>query len=235
MCISGCTPSNPRTKGPGPVDCTQESCPAQRDFLITYGDPGLANHNAGRLFELAALTHEREVQNGTFPGVPRFIKGRDKIIRRHISTASDLASAVSSLKSIAYLSYFGHSWSQIDTPGALLIGEADAAGTNLTHAPGANNTPPTIISAVTFRADGQVRLFGCRGGYGRDSIARQLADQLRIPVYAYTNAGGSLFTADSRLGYGLRTTTQADIDAKLPRKGDVWLIPANGKPTFGRF
>jgi hypothetical protein len=71
---------------------------------------------------------------------------------------------------------------------------------------------------------------------GPPKAARQLADQLRVPVYGYSNPGGSLFTDDAALGKGERAVTSADIAKKLPNKvKDVWLVPINGTPTFKSF
>ena len=39
---------------------------------------------------------------------------------------------------------------------------------------------------------------------------------MRVPVFAYLNPGGSLFTTDSGLGHGARGVTQADITFAIP-------------------
>jgi hypothetical protein len=241
MCISGCNRSQPpqRTVGPGPTDCTT-GCPLQRNFIIVYGDPGQGGHNAGRLFQLTANTHSREIQANAFPGnIPAFVAGTDIMTVTHISTVAALVSAVG-VGNVLYLAYFGHSGpiggQNGPGPGALFIGETASPGSNLTIRGNANDRPPTDIPANKFRADAQVRLFGCRGGFGPDPIARQMADQLRIPVYGYTNSGGSLFTTDSTLGHGGRAVRQTDINTPPPANAtNVWLIPINGSPTFTRF
>jgi hypothetical protein len=236
MCIlSGCSNNNrpPAPVGPGPVDCTVIVCPPQRNFIIVYGDPGQDSHDLGRMPELAARTHEREVKANAFPGVPRFTSA-DRMTVAHISTVADLKAKL--VGNISYLAYFGHSWNTDTGSGALFIGDASAPDTNLSNAPGANNTAASTLPANKFRSDGQVRLFGCRGGYGSNSIGEQMASQLRIPVYAYDNPGGSLFTTDSTLGHGGRSVTQADINAKIPASpANLWLVPANGTPNFRKF
>jgi hypothetical protein len=183
--------------------------------------------------ELAARTHEREVKANKFPGVPKFT-GSDKITVAHISRVADLKAKLT-VGNIVYLAYFGHSWNN-EGNGVLLIGEASAPDTNLTNIPGANNTAVSTLPANMFRSDGQVRLFGCRGGYGTNSIGEQMAFQLRIPVYAYDNPGGSLFTTDSTLGHGKRSVKSSDITASIPNSpASLWLVPANGTPNFRSF
>jgi hypothetical protein len=248
MCLAGCSRTPPpRTVGPGPINCTTTACPEQRNFVIVYGDPGLDGHNLGRLPELAARTHEREVRANTFPGVPRFTAA-DRITTTHISTVSALITQVA-VGNVVYLAYFGHSGPIRGVgPGALFIGEGASPGSNLTNRGNSNDASPTTIPATHFRSDGQVRLFGCRGGFGNDPIAQQMADQLRIPVFAYTNSGGSLFTTDATLGHGGRAVTDADICRRRDASGhcveqlivpenapNVWLIPINGTPTFRQF
>ncbi|MCK5232515.1 MAG: hypothetical protein KAR13_19735 [Desulfobulbaceae bacterium] len=153
----------------------------------------------------------------------------------HISTVAGMVSAVS-VGNVVYLAYFGHSGPTRGGPGALFIGETASPGSNLTIRGNTNDRPATDIPANKFRTDAQVRLFGCRGGYGTDPIAQQMADQLRIPVYGYTNSGGSLFTTDSTLGHGGRAVRQIDINTPPPANAtNVWLIPINGSPTFSRF
>jgi len=238
MCLVGCSsPKRPRTVGAGPINCSIESCPAKRNFVIVFGDAGQGDHNAGRMFEIAARTHEREVRSNTFPGVPRF-NSTDGLVVTHIS---DVLGLIAQLRvaNVVYLAYFGHSGPTRGGPGALFIGETAAAGSNLTIRGNSQGAPATDIPATLFRSDGQVRLFGCRGGFGTDPIARQMADQLRIPVYAYTDSGGSLFTTDATLGHSGRGVTQADIKFKFPssinNSTNVWLVPINGTPNFQRF
>jgi hypothetical protein len=208
----------------------------KRNFVIVYGDPGTGTHNAGRLFELAANTHAQEIKKGSFPGnIPLFKKDVDVMTVQHISTVMELVSAVN-VGNIVYLAYFGHSWGLDNASGVMYIGETASPGSNLTITGGANNRPSTDIPAAKFRTDAQVRLFGCRGRFGSDPIARQLADQLRITVYGYSNSGGSLFTTNMTLGHGGRSVKQLDIDTRPPANAkSVWLIPINGTPTFSSF
>jgi hypothetical protein len=208
-----------------------------------YGDPGRDTNNSGRLFEFAAQTHERQVRAGKFPGVPSF-RAQDAIKTVHVSTVQEFINVLK-VGNIVYLAYFGHSYGSITIRqgstkvvhevGILYIGDAPTPDTNLSHFEHPNNTAPTAIPANLFRKDGQVRLFGCQGGYGKDPIAQQMTDQIRIPVYGYSNKGGSIFTDDPKLGHGLRSVTEKDRKKSSNYKKDVWLIPLDGKPTFKGF
>jgi len=203
-----------------------------RNFIIVYGDKGTGEHNAGGLFEMSAKTHEREVKTRAFPNVPSFQAG-DVINTYHISTVSELIKLLE-VGDVIYLAYFGHSWN--GGVGALYVGEADAPDTNLGNAGGANDTSVTKLPKDKFRRDAQIRLFGCRGAFGTDSIAAQIAAHLGIKIYAYNNSGGSLFTQDKTLGYGKRAVKKADIDFKKFNKlADTWLVPINGTPNFVAF
>jgi hypothetical protein len=189
------------------------------------------------MFEIAAHTHEREVRANAFPGVPHF-NAADHITVAGVSNVTGLISQLN-VGNVVYFAYFGHSGPTRGGPGALFIGSAASPGSNLSIRGEPQDSPATDIPAPLFRSDGQVRLFGCRGGYGTDPVARQMADQLRIPVHAYTNSGGSLFTTDATLGHGGRSVTQADIDFRFPssinNSTNVWLVPINGTPTFSSF
>ena len=172
MCLMGCSDSN-KPKESVPIDCTTTQCPQQRNFIIVYGDPGLSSHNAGRLFQLAAQTHEREVKANVFPGVPSFRKDVDKLVVTHISTVTALVNQLA-VANVIYLAYFGHSWNTDIGPGVLYIGQNATPDTNLSNRQGnSSNTPVNVIPANYFRSDAQVRLFGCRGGYGmRSRVSR---------------------------------------------------------------
>lgn len=199
------------------------------NFIIVYGDAGLGEHSAGDLFKICAQTHEKEVKTRAFPSVPSFGAG-DKVNTYHISTVSELVKLLD-VGDVMYLAYFGHSWN--GGTGALYIGEADAPDTNLSNAGGKDDTPATKLPKDKFRRDAQIRLFGCRGGFGSDSIADQIAKHLRVKVYAYNNSGGSLFTQDKTLGHGKRRVKKADIEFTAFNKlKDTWLIPINGTPNF---
>jgi peptidoglycan hydrolase-like protein with peptidoglycan-binding domain len=205
-----------------------------KNFVIVYGDAGQGTNNTGALFPMAASTHVTEISTRTFPNVPQpstNFKITDPAI--HISTVSDLASAIS-IGNIAYLAYFGHSWNS--GIGSLYIGGADAPDTNLSNGGGVNDTPVSRLSKGLFRSDAQIRLFGCQGGFGSNSIAQHLATELNVQVFAYANSGGSLFTHDRELGQGRRAVTKADISFnKFEKTKPTWLIPINGRALFTEF
>ena len=206
-----------------------------RHFIVVYGDQGKGEHNLGRLPDLAARTHEKEVATNAFAGVPHFDFATDMLSVAHVSTVTDLVAQLS-VKDVVYLAYFGHSWNDdAGGTGALYIGQDDAPDTNLSDAADTNNTPVNSISASSFAPGAQIRLFGCRCGYGNGSIGQQLANQLSIPVFGYSNSGGAIFTNDRKLGHGERSATAADSAAKVSAGKDIWLVPANGTPTFREF
>ena len=203
-----------------------------QNFIIVYGDPGMGDHNAGDLFKMSAKTHEKEVRSRLFPKIPAFT-AKDTIGLHHISTVSDLITKLD-VGEIVYLAYFGHGWN--GGIGSLYIGEANAPDTNLSNGGGENNTSVTNLPKDKFRSDAQVRLFSCRGGYGTDSIAKQLSNHLGVTIYAYNNSGGSLFTQDKKLGYGQRAVKKSDIEfTAFDKLKDTWLIPINGTPNFVAF
>ena len=217
---------------PMPVDCKVNVCPVRRNFLIVYGDKGLDENNLGRIFMLAARTHERQVRANSYPGLPEFLP-TDRIVTAHAGSVTELRRLMA-MGNIVYLAYFGHSLNE--GAGALLLGQASAPDTNLTNSPGRNNTPLAALRVSDLRADAQVRLFGCRGAWGQWSIAEQMADYLHVPVYGYANDGGSIGTMDSRLGHGMRPSTRADIAAVIPgNASDVWMVPSEGTPRFREF
>jgi len=231
MCffLTGCSgPSDSRSIGPGPVDCNTASCPKEKRFIIVHAHPG-ETHNVGKMFELAAKTHVKEVRNNSFSSpVPKFVKDLDIITDppQYVGTSDDFMNVIRP-GNIAYLAIFCHAW-----PNGLYIGPT----ANLTTETGTGQFAPTSIPASYFRSDGVVRIFGCRAGIGSDPIAQHIADQLRILIYAYSNEGGAIFTQDEKLGHGKRSTTNADVQKNdFPSKGDFWLIPANGQPTFKVF
>lgn len=239
-CSSGDTPPpEPATVelgapvlAPMPVDCEVNFCPEERNFLIVYGDKGLDENNLGRIFQMAARTHERQVRANVFPGIPHF-RPTDRIVTAHAGTVTELRKLMS-MGNIVYMAYFGHSLNE--GAGALLLGQASAPDTNLTNSPGRNNTPLTALRVADLRSDAQIRLFGCRGAWGHWSIAEQMADYLRVPVYGYANDGGSIGTIDPRLGHGLRKATREDVAAFIPADArDVWLVPSDGTPRFREF
>jgi hypothetical protein len=225
-------PGLPGSGGPPPDASMVPFDPGARNFIIVYGDRGLREFNMGRIFELSARTHEREVRANSFPGVPEF-RPTDQILNVHCSSVTDLR-LVLSVGNVVYLAYFGHSLNE--GMGALLIGQDSAPDTNLTNSPGPNNTPVTTLSRAVFRSNALIRLFGCRGAYGRHSIAEQMANHLDLPVFGYKNDGGSIGTEDYRLGHGLREATRRDVDSTLPgNPRNVWMVPADGVPTFKAF
>lgn len=218
------------------VDCASGKCP--RRFLIIYGDPGLEHHNLGRLPELAAKTHKKEIEANSFSGVPTFNPSVDIINVVHSTDARAFANEIkNSTITIGYLSYFGHSWANDDGKwGYLFVGEENAPETNFgTDRGDPNDVVVTELSKSSFYNDAQIRIFGCRGGYGSYSVTQQMADHLGLNAYGYSNSGGSLFTNDKNLGHGGRSVTQEDIDASISGAKDVWLIPINGTPTFKEF
>ena len=219
------------------IECISQSCPKR--FLIIYGDPGLDNYNLGRLPELAAKTHAKEVEGNSFPGVPSFNPALDKIDVVHSTDARAFVNEINnSALIIGYLAYFGHSWADDETKkGLLLIGEENMPETNLgaRDPVSSNDIPVTEIKKKSFYKNAQIRLFGCRGGFGKYSVAKQIADHLGLITLGYSNSGGSLFTNDNQLGHGKRKITQSDITGKPSGNKDLWLIPANGTPTFREF
>lgn len=120
-------------------------------------------------------------------------------------------------------------------PGILYIAQDSVAKGNLTNRGGDGDAPATDLPKSVFLPDAQVRLFGCRGGWGPGPIAQQIKNHLEIPVFAYANSGGSIYTNDKVLGHGGRAVTNADIKMKLNSKKPIWLIPINGKPEFKEF
>ena len=188
----------------------------ERLFIVTYGEPGSGSHNTGENARLAAETHGREIEAGTFPDVPSFRRGIDEVRVVDIHNVRDLARAIEP-GNVAYLAYFGHAGvargpeQAAGTPvpertgsGALWIASGSGRGANLTSRGTRSDRPVTDLDRTKFTRDAQVRLFGCRAGLGHPSIAQQLADHLRIDVYAYTSSGGSLFTTDRTLGHSER-------------------------------
>jgi len=231
-------------------------------FVVIYGDPGLGVHNAGQLFEMSAKTHEREIRARTFPGVPELSGSNVELY--HVSSVPELVADIDA-GNVAYLAYFGHSWAWDDVyftifrwrifrtsegTGKLYIGERAVPGSNLGETRNATTAAvadlpqgkfsrPTNLSGVSGGINtrkAQIRLFGCRGGYGSNPMAALLAHHLKVEVYGYENSGGSLFTQDPRLGRGQRAVTQSDIEFKAFNDStDTWLVPINGVPRFKMF
>jgi len=227
-----------------------------------YGDAGLGTHNSGQLFRMSAETHIREIRAHSFPDVPALSGSNTELY--HISSVPELVADIDA-GNVAYLAYFGHSWTTDDqyftilgrrifriSTGAsyLFIGERAVPGSNL----GGTRNPTTAAVAdlpqgkfsrpsnVSGPSGGinvrkaQIRLFGCRGGYGSHPMAELLANHLKVEVYGYDNYGGSLFTQDPILGHGQRAVMQSDINfSAYNDRADTWLVPANGKPRFKKF
>jgi hypothetical protein len=194
-------------------------------FVVIYGDPGIGAHNSGQLFRMSAETHVREIRTHSFPDVPELSGSNLKLY--HISSVPELVADIDA-GNVAYLAYFGHSWTFDDqyftilgwrifrTAGAsyLYIGERAVPGSNLGGARTATTTaiadlpqgkfsgPRNVSGAAgginTRKA--QIRLFGCRGGYGSNPVAALLANHLKVEVYGYENFGGSLFTQGPEIG-----------------------------------
>jgi hypothetical protein len=218
--------------------------------VVVYGEPGAGEHSSGRLFELAAQTHAREIQANRYPGVPHFRPGIDDVRVVAVRSVGDIAAAVSGGE-VAYLAYFGHagvapgSGETRDTPvvdrtgpGALWIGNGSGRGANLTSRGGASDRPATDLPRRSFTSDAQIRLFGCRAGLGHPPVAQQIANALRATVFAYRSSGGSLFTTDATLGHAQRSLTRGDITAQIGNVRDstnVWLVPAGNPVAWQEF
>jgi hypothetical protein len=224
--------------GPGCSCSGAATVIVKRNFVLVYGDPGLRGHNLGRLPQISAETHEREIRaNDSIAGVPQFLPG-DTVTTSHISTVSDLVARLG-VNNVIYLAYFGHSWNDTGDVGALFINEGHVADGNLSigaNPPGEppTSTPPSVLPRSVFLSGASVRLFGCRCAWGSNSAAEQIAGALGIPVYGYDNGGGSIFTNDKSLGHGLRSVTAADRIAAV-QPGNVWMVPFDGTPHFARF
>ena len=130
------------------------ACAAKKNFVIVFGDKGAGPHNAGRLFDLAARTHEKEVRLNAFPGIPVFTAATDTLTVAHVSTVSDLVAQVG-VGNIVYRAFWPQSADA--GPGLLYIGDASAPDTNLSNRGDANSTPATNIPADKFRTDAQAR------------------------------------------------------------------------------
>jgi hypothetical protein len=224
--------------GPGCNCSGAVTVTVKRNFVLVYGDPGLHDHNLGRLPQLAAETHQREIQANDAPGVPQFLSG-DTVTTSHISTVADMVARLG-VNNVIYLAYFGHSWNDTGSVGALFIGQEHAADTNLSvgaNPPGgpASSTPPSVLPRSAFLAGASIRLFGCRCAWGTTSAAEQIAGALSLPVFGYDNSGGSIFTNNRQLGHGLRSATAADLKAAVVAGKDVWMVPSDGTPHFRQF
>jgi hypothetical protein len=120
-------------------------------------------------------------------------------------------------------------------PGALFIAQGSVPKGNLTSRGLLNDAPATDIPKKSFLPEAQVRLFGCRGGWAPNPIAKQIKDHLGVPVFAFANTGGSIYTNDKALGHGKRPVSKGDTTMKLDSKKPIWMIPINGKPEFKKF
>jgi hypothetical protein len=231
-------------------------------FVVIHGDAGLGAHNSGQLFRISAETHVREIRAHSFPDVPELSGSNTELY--HISSVPELVADIDA-GNVAYLAYFGHSWAadaeyftilgyrifRISAGwGRLYIGERAVPGSNLGETrtattaavadlPQGKFAGPRNLSGVSggiITRKAQIRLFGCRGGYGSNPMAALLANHLKVEVYGYDNSGGSLFTQDPRLGHGQRAVTQSDINfSAFNDRADTWLVPANGMPRFKKF
>jgi hypothetical protein len=211
----------------------------KRNFIIVFGEPGRKEHNLGKLPELAAKTHEREVKSNALASLPTptFLPG-DNVSTVLVRRVADLVTELG-VNDVIYLAYFGHGWGD-DASTALNIGQDHVPDSNLTIAqdppPGIQTcTPPSVLPRAAFRPDAIVRLYSCRGAFGTNPIAKQLATHLGKPVYGYASGLGSMFTNDPRLGHGLRAATQADQSATVAAGKDIWMVHFAGVPTFTRF
>jgi hypothetical protein len=206
---------------------------------------------------IAANWHGYEVKNNLFPGVPKYKKG-DKFEIRHCSTVSDFDKFLGDYNNIAYLAYFGHSWSR-DNWGALLIGEANALDTNLGNEMYNRNFTliKTLKNLHNINPSAQIRLFGCRGGYintktsdpeyyATTCIAKELAEVLPsgVSVYGYKSTEGSVFTIYKNEGHDpslIKSMTdkemaERDIRMRKVKDGDpLWMVSSgtgNGWASF---
>jgi hypothetical protein len=175
-------------------------------YIILYGDPGLGEHNVGRLFEMAADTRLNELA--------KIIKPEDNIIVRHVSTVSDIKRALRH-KDIVSLEYYGHgSWNQ------LYPGEDPYPGTNL-DIPDVENLPGT------FLINGSIILYSCFSASGDEqSIAGAFAKRYKVPVTG-SKTGMTFKGIKKKPTKMVGTMNTVDI-AKLKRK----IIEAITKEIF---
>lgn len=169
--------------------------------MIVVGDPGLGDHNLGRLPMIAAMHHKKEIENNEYPNLPHYDKNKDILndpIR--INTVTELNDVLGRFNNIKYLAYFGHSWADTydvlvmhydrrlehTVPwGALYIGSTSDPGTNLgvPRSRKYNDVATTSVTALTnyynLNPKAQIRLFGCRGGFEQETI---LDPGTRIPL-----------------------------------------------------
>jgi hypothetical protein len=211
-----------------------------RNFVLVFGDQGKGEHNLGKLPELAARTHESEIRANKAPGVPAFT-AIDNITVSHVSTVSELIAKLN-VGNVIYWAYFGHSWNENGSVGALFIGQNHAADTNLTVGQDPAGqiqtcTSPATLPKSAFRSGAVVRLFGCRGAFGADSVAEQISKALgaTVTVFGFDNSGGSIFTNDEKLGHGLRAATGKDLKAGVSANKPIWMVPSDGTPHFRAF
>lgn len=247
-------PSSSTAPTPGAAPAAIETSPV---FLIVVGErgrpayPGGPNHNVGGLFHIAAHQHVRDIKSRAFPGVPD-PKGAKIVGPIEVNRVTKLNDLLGKYGNIKYLAYFGHSWGYGETTeyGALYLGDENASDTNLSNGVHKNNTSVTaLVNLSQNMTSGQIRLFGCQGGYTGPAItalravppAEQLAKIVRpeVEVYAFTDEGGSAFTPLPEIGYlgkpylgrgrtkEILKAEQAEV-AKL-REGAVqtklWLVP----------
>ena len=107
-----------------------------------------------------------------------------------------------------------------------------------------NNTAISTLPTGVFydHPKSQIRLLGCYGAVGNDgnsqqwSIAEGLAKHFGIPVFGFTNDGGSMMTDDKTLGQGKRSANRADqTRTNFRATHDLWFVPFVGKMTYKGF
>ena len=162
--------------------------PRPRRFIVVYGEPGEGGHSGGRLTELAASTHVREIEANAYPGVPHFERDVDEARLVAVNSVATMVRAVQ-VGNVAYYAYFGHAGItpgpgqdhnnprdplQRTGQGALYPGEGATPGANLTSRGHATDRPATDFPRAKFARDAQVRLFGCRAGLGHPPLPSSL-------------------------------------------------------------
>jgi RHS repeat-associated protein len=143
-------------------------------YLLVVGQSGLGAHNTGNLNMLAAQTYASQLQAA----------GHTPIITE-VGTVSSLNGALTSNGLIdGGVAYFGHSsnW-------ALFLGNLPPSGP---YQPNLTSDNVGSLSGAQLGPDATITIYGCNAGYGDNSIAQLIADQLQRPVTAWA---GALFFA----------------------------------------
>ena len=147
--------------------------------LILVGDPGLNtvdasgvahNHNVGKLFILSGET------------LANSLAGEDNsVASQRVSSALDFSTALTANGCIdGTVTFFGHAGLDRHNNSALFPGEqvGDANNISILNVGQLSNTNLGPDATITINA--------CHGGYGgRQSIAQQIAIQLKRKVFAY--------------------------------------------------